>query len=428
MPITIPIRSADAQPERTPRTVTPGLATPGVATPGVAAPGVATPGTFALRSLPPLALYVHVPWCVRKCPYCDFNSHAAPAEIPERAYLDALRADLEQSLPLIWGRQVVSVFFGGGTPSLLSAAGLDELLSMLRARLNLWPDAEITLEANPGTAEAGRFADYAASGVNRISLGIQSFDDACLRALGRIHDAAQARAAIGMAQRAVDRVNLDVMFALPGQDVAACEADVREALSFGTEHLSLYHLTMEPNTLFAKYPPPLPDDDLAATMQDSVAALAENAGLQRYEVSAYARPGARCRHNLNYWEFGDYLGIGPGAHSKISMHDRILRQARVRGPDSWMARAAAGDGSHVAQNDLISTQDLPFEFMLNVLRLRDGVAASRFEERTGLSLAVIAHQLEAASARGLLDPNPTRLRATPLGWAFLNDLQSCFLT
>lgn len=382
----------------------------------------------ALTSLPPLSVYVHVPWCVRKCPYCDFNSHAA-GEIPERAYLDALRRDLEQALPSVWGRQVVSVFIGGGTPSLLSSAGLDELLAMLRSHLRLLPDAEVTMEANPGTAEAGRFRDYAASGVTRLSLGIQSFDDAQLQKLGRIHDAGQARAAIRMAQQAVARVNLDVMFALPGQTLDACLADVREALSFGTEHLSLYHLTMEPNTVFAKYPPQdIPDDDTAAAMQDAVQAELAASGLQRYEVSAYARPGARCRHNLNYWEFGDYLGLGPGAHGKISFHDRIVREARARQPDSWMERALRGDGSHIAEARTLGPSDLPFEFMLNALRLREGVAASLFAERTGLSLAAIAHQLEAAVSRGLLEADPTRLQASSLGWRFLNDLQELFLS
>jgi len=388
---------------------------------------LATPAGATLTSLPPLSVYVHVPWCVRKCPYCDFNSHAAPAELPERAYLDALRADLEQALPSVWGRQVISVFLGGGTPSLLSAAALDEILAMLRACLNLLPDAEITMEANPGTAEAGRFRDYAASGVNRLSLGIQSFDDAQLRQLGRIHDAAQARAAIEMAQRAVARVNLDVMFALPGQDMAACLDDARQALSFGTEHLSLYHLTLEPNTVFAKYPPTLPDDDASAAMQDAIEACLDQAGLQRYEVSAYARPGARCRHNLNYWEFGDYLGIGPGAHGKLSFHDRIVREARLRSPETWMAAALARDGSHVAESRIVGPGELPFEFMLNALRLKDGVPAASFSDRTGLTLAAVARPLQAASARGLLDPDPTRLRATPLGWRFLNDLQEMFL-
>jgi oxygen-independent coproporphyrinogen-3 oxidase len=405
MPITIPIRHAD--------------------TPAAAAHHGR--GASGLSSLPPLSVYVHVPWCVRKCPYCDFNSHGIDGEIPERAYLDALRADLEQALPQIWGRQVFSVFIGGGTPSLLSSAGLDELLAMLRACLNLWPDAEITMEANPGTAEASRFRDYAASGVNRLSLGIQSFDDAQLRALGRIHDAGQARRAIDMAQSAVARVNLDLMFALPGQSLEACAADVAEALSYRTEHLSLYHLTLEPNTVFAKYPPSLPDDDAAATMQDRVEALAADAGLSRYEVSAYARQGARCRHNMNYWEFGDYLGIGPGAHGKLSFHDRIIREARTRNPERWMAAALARDGSHIADSREIGKDELPFEFMLNALRLKEGVPATYFAERTGLSLAAIAHQMEAAVRQGLLDTDPTRLKATPQGWAFLNDLQALFL-
>lgn len=405
MATTIPIRPAGSS--ATARTVVP-------------------PGAM-LTSLPPLSVYVHVPWCVRKCPYCDFNSHAMPAELPERAYLDALRADLEQALPLVWGRQVISVFLGGGTPSLLSAAALDELLAMLRACLNLLPDAEITMEANPGAAEAARLRDYAASGVNRLSLGIQSFDDAHLKTLGRIHDAAQARAAIEAAQRAVARVNLDVMFALPGQDLDGCVRDLRQALSFGTEHLSLYHLTLEPNTVFAKYPPEVPDDDLSAAMQDAVEETLASAGLQRYEVSAYARPGARCRHNLNYWEFGDYLGLGPGAHGKLSFHDRIVRQARLRNPESWMAAAMARDGTHIAEHRSVSADELPFEFMLNALRLKEGVAASSFAERTGVSLAAIAKRLQTATERGLLDADPARIRATPLGWRFLNDLQEIFL-
>jgi oxygen-independent coproporphyrinogen-3 oxidase len=299
---------------------------------------------------------------------------------------------------------------------------------MLRACLRLLPDAEITLEANPGTAEADRFRDYAVSGVTRLSLGIQSFDDAQLKRLGRIHDAAQARAAIDMAQKAVDRVNLDLMFALPGQTLDACLADVRQALAFGTEHLSLYHLTLEPNTVFAKFPPrDIPDDDTASTMQDAVEAALADAGLERYEVSAYARPGARCRHNLNYWEFGDYLGLGPGAHGKLSFPDRIMREARARQPESWMERAGRRDGSHIAESREVGPLDLPFEFMLNALRLKEGVATSLFMERTGLPPAAISHQMEAAISRGLLDVDPRRLCATALGWRFLNDLQEIFL-
>ncbi|MCK9509834.1 MAG: radical SAM family heme chaperone HemW [Pigmentiphaga sp.] len=392
---------------------------------GRKAPGAA-PGAV-LTALPPLSLYIHVPWCVRKCPYCDFNSHALDGEIPEGAYLAALRRDLEQSLPQVWGRRITSVFLGGGTPSLLSVAAVDELLGMVRAYLPLLPEAEITMEANPGTAEHGRFQGYARAGVNRLSLGIQSFDDACLLALGRIHDGRQARAAIEAALAAVERVNLDLMTGLPGQDMAGLERDVRAALAFGTEHLSCYDLTLEPNTVFAKYPPPgLPDDDQAGEMQDRVEALLAEAGLERYEVSAYARPGARCRHNLNYWEFGDYLGVGPGAHGKLSFHDRIVRQARIRQPERWMQKLET-EGAALADTRELTADDLPFEFMLNALRLRDGVPAAWFAERTGLSLAAIQAPLRRAVERGLLDADPTRLAPTPLGWRFLNDLQSLFL-
>jgi len=383
--------------------------------------------TPRFSSLPPLSVYVHVPWCVRKCPYCDFNSHALRGDLPEAQYLDALAADLEQALPSIWGRPVVSVFIGGGTPSLLSAATMDRLLALLRAYLPLLPDAEITLEANPGTSEAQRFMDYAASGVTRISLGVQSFSDVALHALGRIHDAAQAKRAIAAAQHAVPRVNLDLMFALPTQTLAQCEADLRTAMAFGTEHLSLYHLTLEPNTFFAKYPPPVPDEDASATMQDRVAQLLEAHGWERYEVSAYARPGARCRHNLNYWEFGDYLGIGPGAHGKLTFADRIERHAKLRHPTAWMQHAVARDGSHIAQTRQVTAQELPFEFMLNVLRLKDGVPAHYFAERTGLAITQACAGIQRALARQLLDPDPTRLRTTPLGWRFLNEVLESFL-
>jgi oxygen-independent coproporphyrinogen-3 oxidase len=380
-----------------------------------------------LSALPPLSVYVHVPWCVRKCPYCDFNSHEQPAILPEARYLDALQADLEQALPDIWGRQVHTVFIGGGTPSLLSAAGIERLLAMLRSHLNLWPDAEVTLEANPGTAEAERFMAYAASGVNRISLGIQSFDDAKLLALGRVHDARQARAAIEMAQRAVGRVNLDLMFALPQQTLAQCEQDAREALSFGTEHLSMYHLTFEPNTVFAKYPPVVPDDELACDMQEVIVSLAQGAGFERYEVSAFAKPGARARHNVNYWEFGDYLGLGPGAHGKLSFHDRIERQTRQRNPENWMRAALARDGSHVTQTRQLKTAELPFEFMLNALRLEKGVAATLYTERCGLPIASMNKALLLATQKGLLLDDPLRLQATEVGWRFLNELQALFL-
>lgn len=384
-------------------------------------------GRSILSSLPPLSLYVHVPWCVRKCPYCDFNSHELNTEVPEREYLAALQADLEQALPLIWGRQVISVFIGGGTPSLLSARAVDDMLAMLRACLNLLPDAEITMEANPGTVEAGRFLDYAASGVNRISLGIQSFDDRALKALGRIHDGAQARSAIEAAQAAVDRVNLDIMYALPGQTLEGCRSDLLQAMDYQTGHLSLYHLTLEPNTVFAKYPPVVPDDDLSAAMQDFITDTTAARGWERYEVSAYARPGQRSRHNLNYWEFGDYLGIGPGAHGKLSFHDRIVRQAKIKNPTSWMQKAVRRDGSHLAEDRAVQWKELGFEFMLNALRLKEGVPRSSFIERTGQSILAIAPAIDSAISKGLLEPDKERLRATELGWRFLNDLQAEFL-
>ena len=380
-----------------------------------------------LTALPPLSLYVHVPWCVKKCPYCDFNSHQTPEHLPEDRYLDALQADLEQALPSIWGRTVHTVFIGGGTPSLLSERGIDRMLAMFRSHLNLWPDVEITLEANPGTAEASRFLAYAASGINRISLGVQTFNDQALLALGRIHTADQSRAAIDMAQRAVKRVNLDLMFALPSQTLDQCLSDARTALSFGTEHLSMYHLTLEPNTVFAKYPPVLPDDDLAAEMEDTIVRLTEEAGLERYEVSAFAKPGAQSKHNLNYWEFGDYLGIGPGAHGKISFPDRIVRQARTRNPEQWMTASLARDESHISETRVLTAQDLPFEFMLNVLRLKNGVPSTLYTERCGHSQILMTKALELATQKGLLQANPLRFQATAQGWRFLNTLQTLFL-
>ena len=380
-----------------------------------------------LPSLPPLSVYVHVPWCVRKCPYCDFNSHEAPAELPENEYLDALQADLEQTLPLVWGRQVISVFIGGGTPSLLSAQALDRMLALLRSHLNLLPDAEITLEANPGASEASRFMDFAQSGVNRISLGIQSFNDEALKALGRIHDSQQAQQAIEAAMEAVDRVNLDVMYALPGQTPAQSEQDILQAMSYETEHLSLYHLTLEPNTVFAKYPPVLPDDDDSAAMQDRLIELTASRGWNQYEISAYSKRGGHSRHNLNYWEFGDYIGIGPGAHGKLSFHDRIIRTATTRSPVQWMQNAIKRDGSHYAHNARVMPKELPFEFMLNVLRLKEGVPAQYFQERTGVPLAHILPVIKRNIEKGLLASDPVRIRTTDLGWRFLNDLQEAFL-
>lgn len=388
------------------------------------------PGQIALPGSPPLSLYVHIPWCVRKCPYCDFNSHAAPGgqdshDIPEDRYLDALRADLEQSLPLVWGRPVHTVFLGGGTPSLLSAAGMDRLLSDIRALLPLDADAEITMEANPGTFEAERFASYRASGINRLSIGIQSFNDAHLQALGRIHGEKEARAAIDIALRHFDNVNLDLMYALPGQTIDECVRDLESALSYGTAHLSLYHLTLEPNTLFAKFPPALPDDDLAYEMQDIIEARTAQAGYRHYETSAYARPHREARHNLNYWRFGDYLGIGAGAHGKLSFPNRILRQMRHKHPATYMDQAMAGNAVQEARE--VGADELPFEFMLNALRLTDGVPASSFHDYTGLPLHAIGKMLAAAEQKGLLEADPTTIKPTELGRRFLNDLQEMFL-
>ena len=386
-------------------------------------------GQRGMQTLPPLSLYVHLPWCLRKCPYCDFNSHelrdGGLDDAQQRLYIDALQADLEASLPTIWGRSVQTVFIGGGTPSLFSPDLIARLLGMLRARLRLAPQAEITMEANPGTFEASRFEGFAQAGVTRLSVGVQSFNDQMLQAIGRVHDSAQARAALELAGRCFQTFNIDLMYALPGQDLATLEADLREALSFAPPHLSYYHLTLEANTLFARFPPVLPDDDLAAAMQDHIEVLTGQAGFDHYEVSAYARSGQRARHNLNYWQFGDYLGIGAGAHGKISSHNRILRQARYRHPQRYMEQALAGHA--IEQERVLEKTDLPFEFMLNALRLTQGVPSALFESHTGLSLSLISRRLEQAVERGLLDPDPTVIRATPLGLRFLNDLQSIFL-
>ena len=383
------------------------------------------PGLLNLAALPPLSLYVHFPWCVRKCPYCDFNSHESGSDMPEAAYLAALRADLEQSLPLIWGRKIVSVFIGGGTPSLMSAAGLDQLLSDIRSLLPLEGAAEITMEANPGTFEAEKFRSFASSGINRLSIGIQSFHSRHLQALGRIHDGEEARRAIDIAQASFSNINLDLMYALPQQTLAEAEQDLDTALGFGTSHLSLYHLTMEPNTVFAKYPPELPDDDASAAMQQMLTDRTAAAGYQHYEVSAYAKPGQRARHNLNYWEFGDYLGIGAGAHSKLSFPHRIVRQARYRQPASYMQQVTAG--SPVAEEAEIGRQELGFEFMLNALRLTEGFESRLFSERTGLTMQSVERALNEVETKGLLYRDHLRIAPTELGRRFLNDLQQVFL-
>ena len=397
------------------------------------------PGTLSLPALPPLSLYVHLPWCLKKCPYCDFNSHELRAARPgaggiqglqgvadEQRYLDALCADLEAALPFIWGRHVHSIFIGGGTPSLFSPAAIDRLIGAIRARVPLEPGCEITLEANPGTFERNRFRGYRAAGVTRLSIGVQSFDDAKLAALGRVHDAAQARAAITEARSAFDTFNIDLMYALPGQTLAAFEADLNEALTFEPPHLSIYQLTIEPNTVFAKYPPnALPDEDTAFDMLDLITTRAAAAGLERYEVSAFAQPGHRCAHNLNYWQFGDYLGIGAGAHSKLSFPHRVTRQTRTRDPASYMAQALAGHA--VTQDEEVARAQLPFEFMLNATRLKQGFELARFSERTGLSLAAIQPALAAAEARGLLERDFVRAWPTPRGFDLLSDLQGLFL-
>jgi putative oxygen-independent coproporphyrinogen III oxidase len=388
------------------------------------------PGTLQLGALPPLSLYVHLPWCLKKCPYCDFNSHEFRAaggntELPEQRYLDALLADLEAALPLVWGRTVHSIFIGGGTPSLFSPQAIDRMLGDIRARLKLDADCEITLEANPGTFEKDRFRAFRAAGVNRLSVGVQSFNDAHLKTLGRVHDRAQAIAALEEAAQAFDTFNLDLMYALPGQTMAELEQDVTQALAMAPPHLSIYHLTIEPNTYFAKFPPAVPEDDLAYAMLDRITEMTEGAGLKRYEVSAYARPGHRCWHNLNYWKFGDYLGLGAGAHSKLSFAHRVVRQVRFREPKLYMDNALAGQA--VAQDDEVARADLPFEYMLNALRLKDGVELSRFQERTGLSLNAIRQGLDEAERKGLITRDLARIQPTEKGFDFLSDLQAMFL-
>ena len=383
------------------------------------------PGALNLAALPPLSLYIHFPWCVRKCPYCDFNSHEAKGEFPEQEYLDAVRLDLEQSLPLIWGRKIYTIFIGGGTPSLMSAAGLDRLMSDVRTLLPLDGACEITMEANPGTFEAEKFRSYRASGINRLSIGIQSFNPRHLKALGRIHDDGEARRAVEIAHANFDNFNLDLMYALPSQTLDEARADLETALSFKPPHLSLYHLTMEPNTVFAKYPPALPDDDASADMQDMIAVEMAKAGYEHYEISAYAQSGRRARHNLNYWEFGDYLGIGAGAHSKISFPHRVLRQARFKQPKSFMEAARAGNP--VQEEFEIARADMGFEFMLNTLRLTGGFDPNLFGERTGMAITAIDKTLNEAEAKGLLYRDHKLIRPTELGQRFLNDLQEMFL-
>jgi oxygen-independent coproporphyrinogen-3 oxidase len=379
-------------------------------------------------ALPPLSLYVHLPWCVKKCPYCDFNSHeqarsaqGALGELPFGEYVSALVRDLEAMLPSVWGRRIHSIFMGGGTPSLFPAEQIDALLAAVRARLPLEPDAEITMEANPGASEAARFRGYRDAGVNRFSLGVQSFDDAMLQALGRIHSADEARRAIAMALEIFGNVNIDLMYGLPGQTPAMARADIEAGVKMGTPHFSAYQLTIEPNTVFFSHPPKLPEHDAAADMQLMAEETLVRAGFGHYETSAFARPGHRCRHNLNYWEFGDYLGIGAGAHGKLSFADRVTRHERVKQPREYLA------GDAVVENRAIPPGELPFEFMLNALRLVEGFPAELFAARCGLPLSLIEPRLEAAERKKLLHRSAQRIRPTERGRRFLNDLVGLFL-
>ena len=381
--------------------------------------------SLRLKVLLPLSLYIHIPWCVRKCPYCDFNSHEVRGTAPEADYIAALVADLEAALPLIWGRKIYTVFFGGGTPSVFSAAGIGQIIDAVRARLPLSVDAEITLEANPGTFEAEKFRAFRAAGVNRLSIGIQSFNPAHLKALGRIHNDGEARRAIDIAREHFENFNLDLMYGLPGQTVDEARTDIAAALAVAPPHLSVYHMTLEPNTYFHRYPPVLPDDDVTAEMQKNAEGALAAAGYRHYETSAFAQPGKQSRHNMNYWTFGDYLGIGAGAHSKISFPQRILRQARYKQPKQYMESAASGNA--VQESHDIAGDEVGFEFMMNALRLNGGFPLVLFEERAGMPLTSVLKQLDLAEGKGLITRDHQRVEPTPLGRRFLNDLLQIFL-
>lgn len=374
----------------------------------------------------PLSLYVHIPWCVRKCPYCDFNSHEKTGALPEADYIDALVADLEQELPRVWGRRLSTLFIGGGTPSLFSAEAIDRLLAAVRARLPCQPDMEVTLEANPGTVEAGKFAEFRAAGINRLSIGVQSFSADKLTALGRIHDPAQAIRAAEEAHRAgFTTFNLDLMHGLPGQDLAGAMADLDTAIGLAPTHISWYQLTLEPNTVFAKRPPVLPEEDLLWDIQEAGWEKLAGAGFGQYEVSAFARTGHHCRHNVNYWSFGDYLGIGAGAHGKLTdlQYQRAYRTTKKKYPRDYLAPSR----QFLAEENDIAEREMPFEFMLNVLRLNGGVPIAYFSERTGMLLSQVAPVLSKARERGLLDEAPGVIKPTPTGHRFLNDLLELFL-
>ncbi len=372
---------------------------------------------------------MHVPWCVRKCPYCDFNSHEAHGAIPETAYVDALLADLEQELPSVWGRTVGSVFIGGGTPSLLSPEALERLLSGVRARLKLLPDAEVTLEANPGTVEQGKFSEFRAAGVNRLSIGVQSFDDDLLQRIGRIHGRREAiRAAEAAHGSGFDNFNLDLMFGLPGQSLRQAEDDVATAVALAPTHISYYQLTLEPNTAFQARPPVLPDDEVVDDIQLGGQARLAAGGYDQYEVSAYARAGYRCRHNLNYWCFGDYLGIGAGAHGKVTLpaEGRIERRWKVRHPRDYLA--TVGGAGSIGGSSVLSRADAAFEFMMNALRLTDGFDTALFAQRTGLAIGAVTEQLAQAQRQGFITWDREQVRPTAKGRDYLNDLLQLFLT
>jgi oxygen-independent coproporphyrinogen-3 oxidase len=378
-----------------------------------------------LAQLPPLSLYVHIPWCLRKCPYCDFNSHEKREDLPEDGYVDALVADLEAALPNVWGRRLSTIFIGGGTPSLFAPPAIDRLLTAVRTHIVVDPSAEITMEANPGTFERERFRGYRDAGVNRLSIGVQSFDDARLAAIGRVHGADEARRALEAALSLFPTVNADLMYALPGQDLEGAMRDLREAIALGVPHVSAYHLTLEPDTHFHRFPPQLPDEDAAADMQDAIEREMTAAGYEHYETSAFAKPGNRARHNLNYWTFGDYIGIGAGAHGKISFQDRITREQRERKPATYMR--AALEGNAIDAGHVVEEADLPFEFMLNALRLVDGFPLELFTERTGLPVTAITTELDRAATEGLVERSHAHLRPTPHGRRFLNELMQRFL-
>lgn len=385
--------------------------------------------TQKLKSLPPLSLYVHFPWCLKKCPYCDFNSHEIRAEenrVPEEEYVAALIRDIESALQNVWGRRLSSIFLGGGTPSLFSAQAMDQVLTAVRTLLPLEHFAEVTLEANPGTFEAQKFADFRQAGINRLSIGIQSFNPLHLQALGRVHDDQEAHRAVDIALKYFDNINLDLMYALPGQNLEQAQADIETACSHGVTHISAYHLTLEPNTLFYRFPPKLPDDEQAAAMQEMIEQTATSYQYRNYETSAFAQAGKESRHNMNYWLFGDYLGIGAGAHSKISFADKIVRQMRYKHPKEYLAKAQTGDSLIQTQQEL-TVADRSFEFMMNALRLSGGFDAPLFQERTGLPLVVVQQQLDEAEQRGLLVHDHLRIKPTVLGRRFLNDLLQIFL-